>query len=76
MTKPIAKHIFRPIDGIWTNVSDNNGGTLADYLQERSIIVDDRTQFARIYDYAINVCYFYRAHAGKVSIVEWRIDPC
>lgn len=74
MTKPIVEHIFRPIDGIWTNIS--NGGTLADYLQERYIIVDDRTQFARIYDYAANVCYYYRASAGKVSIVEWRINLC
>lgn len=75
MTKPIAEHIFRPINDIWTDVK-GNAGTLADYLSERDLLVDDRTQFARIYDYAANICYYYRASAGKVSIVEWRINPC
>lgn len=75
MTKPIAEHIFRLVNGIWTDVK-GNAGTLADYLGERDLLVDDKTQFARIYDYAANICYYYRANGGAVKIVEWRIDPC
>lgn len=70
MTKPLKDLIFRPIDGQWTDVKEN-AGLLADYLSERSLLVDDRTQFARIYDYEEGVLYYYRACAGKVQITEW-----
>lgn len=72
MTKPIKSLIFRPIDGIWTDTSTNTG-TLADFLAAHSLLIDDRTQFARIYDYDEGVCYYYRASAGKVSIELWKI---
>lgn len=72
MTKPLKTLIFRPINGIWTDSSENSG-TLADFLATHSLLIDDRTQFARIYDYDEGVCYYYRASAGKVSIEIWRM---
>lgn len=72
MTKPLHSLVFRPIDGIWMDTRENTG-TLADFLAAHSLLIDDRTQFARIYDYDEGVCYYYRAQAGKVSIEIWRI---
>lgn len=72
MTKPLKTLIFRPINGIWTDTSANYG-TLAVFLQEYGLLIDDRTQFARIYDYDEGICIYYRASAGKVSIEIWRI---
>lgn len=72
MTKPLHYLVFRPINGIWTDTREN-AGTLADFLADHSLIIDDRTQFARIYDYDEGVCYHYRASAGKVSIELWKI---
>lgn len=72
MTKPLNECIFREIEGIWTDTK-SNGGVLADYLSSHDLIVDDKTQFARIYDYEREVCYWYRASAGLVRITEWRI---
>lgn len=72
MTKPLKTLVFRPINGIWTDTSENTG-TLADFLAANSLLIDDRTQFARIYDYDEGICYYYRASAGKVSIEIWGI---
>lgn len=72
MTKPIKELIFRPIEGIWTDTRENVG-TLADFLAAKNLLIDDRTQFARIYDYEEGVCYMYRASACKVSIEIWKI---
>ena len=72
MKHPLKTLIFRPISGMWTEIG-NNAGLLSDYLAERSLLIDDRTQFARIYDYDAGVLYMYRATAGKVSIEEWKI---
>ena len=72
MTKPLHSLLFRPINGIWTDISENTG-TLADFLAAHSLLIDDRTQFARIYDYDECICYHYRASAGKVSIELWKI---
>lgn len=71
MTKPIHEYIFRPMPEIWTDAS--TGEVLADVLQKYAIIVDDRTQFARLYDYDECVCYYYRATAGKITITIWKI---
>ena len=73
MTKPVEECMFREIEGIWTDVK-GKGGVLADYLSNHDLIVDDKTQFARIYDYEKGVVYWYRAHAGLVTITVWRID--
>lgn len=72
MTKPIAEHIFRPIDGIWQDASTQR--VLADVLAEYDIVVDDRCEFARIKDYARKISIWYRASAGKVTLTFWEID--
>lgn len=63
--------IFREIGGTWTDAS--TGRVLADVLAEYEIIVDDRTEFARMRDYARNVSIFFRASAGKVTITIWEM---
>lgn len=72
MTKPICEYIFRPMPEIWTDAS--TGKVLADVLAEYGIIVDDRTQFARINDYEHNMCFWYRAYTGgKISLTLYRL---
>lgn len=63
--------IFREIGGTWTDAS--TGRVLADVLAEYEIIVDDRTEFARIRDYVRNILIFFRASAGKVTITIWEM---
>lgn len=70
MVKPLQELIFREIGGIW---QDAEGNILADILASYEIIVDDRTQFARLYDYERMICFFYRADARKVTLTLWRI---
>ena len=71
MTKPIREYIFRPMPEIWTDAG--TGEVLADVLQKYAIIVDDRTQFARLYDYDANVCYHYRSSAGMIKLTIWKL---
>ena len=49
MSKPLHSYRFRQIEGIWQDTRENVG-TLADFLAARNILIDDRTQLARIYD--------------------------
>ena len=63
--------IFRPIDGIWRDCS--TGAVLADVLIEYELNVDDRAEFVRLRDYVRNVTIYYRATAGKISIVVWKL---
>ena len=72
MTKPLNEYIFRPIDGVWTDTK-SGAGVLADFLSERSLLIDDRTQFARIYDYDAGILYLYRAGAAKISITLMKL---
>ena len=71
MTKPLREMIFRPIDGIWQDCS--NGAVLADVLTEYELVIDDRAEFIRFRDYKRNVSIWYRACAGKITIVVWKI---
>lgn len=70
MIKPLQEVSFFLIEGIWQDVE---GHILADFLASYDIIVDDRTQFARLYDYERMILIYYRASAGKVVITIWRI---
>lgn len=72
MAKPIQTLIFRPINGIWTDTREN-AGTLADFLTAYDLLIDDRMQFARFYDYDEGIEFLYRASAGKVEIEMWEI---
>lgn len=70
MVKPLQELVFHHIMGMWQTPT---GNILADVLAEYDIIVDDRTQFARIYDYERGILFYYRASAGKVTLTLWRI---
>lgn len=70
--KPLKEIQFRPIEGIWQDVAGDSG-TLAETLERLNIIIDDKTQFARIYDYENKICIFYRASAMLVKITIWKI---
>lgn len=72
MSKPLHTYEFRQIEGIWLDTRENVG-TLADFLADRDLLIDDRTQFARIYDYDAGWCIFYRAQAGLVEVEEWKL---
>lgn len=66
MTKPKLYLVFRPVDGLWQSAE---GIVLADCLAERGITIDDRTHFARLYDYDANECILYRAYGcQKITI--------
>ena len=62
--------VFRFVDGLWREVSNNlpefAGITLAEYLVAMDIIVDDNCTFARIQtsDYTIE----YRMNYGNITI--------
>lgn len=59
-------------DGLWL---DAYGNLLADVLAKYEIIVDDRTQFARLYDYDRMIQFEYRAYpGGKITLILNRID--
>lgn len=74
--KPQEEMIFKSVNGLWVRVDshDPKPGTLAETLQELNIIIDDKCQFARLYDYDNNICIYYRAHAKKITITIWKIN--
>lgn len=73
MVKPKLNLVFRLVDGLWQSAE---GMILAEFLAERGIVMDDRTQFARLYDYDVNECIYYRAYGSqKITITIWDIQP-
>ena len=72
MKKPLHSFRFRQVNGTWQDTTEN-AGTLADFLAARNILIDDRTQFARIYDYQEGVCYWYRVDGGLITIDVWKL---
>lgn len=69
--KPKLYLVFRPVGGQWLSAE---GILLADFLAERGIVMDDRCQFARLYDYDAMECIWYRAYdAQKITITIWNI---
>lgn len=74
MTKPLESYIFRPIEGIWVDVLGKDQVILADVLMSYDILIDDRTQFARMYDYERGIIIWYRAHAMKIEITIFKMD--
>lgn len=70
MVKPLQDIAFFKMGDCWQDVE---GHILADFLSLYDIVVDDRCQFARLYDYERMICIYYRAFAGKVQITIWRI---
>lgn len=71
MAKPLQESNFFLIDGAWR---DTYGNILADVLAKYGLLIDDRTQFARIYDYERMIIFYFRASAGKITLTIWRIE--
>lgn len=75
MRKELNKRVFVPVDGIWTDVSSPEPATLALVLQSLDMIIDDRTHFARLYDYERGVEICYRAYgAMRITIDIYPIE--
>lgn len=70
MIKPLQTFNFFLIEDMWRDV---DGRILADVLSMYDLIIDERTQFARIYDYHRWILFYFRASAGKISLTLWRI---
>lgn len=70
MRKPLQDISFFLMGKTWQDV---NGVVLADFLSLYDIVIDDRTQFARLYDYERMISIYIRAQAGKVQITIWRL---
>lgn len=67
-----SHQVFRPTAGIWM---DANGRVLADVLAEHGLTIDERTQFARLYDYDEMKCFWYRAYgAFKITLTIYPIS--
>lgn len=74
MTKPIIEYQFRLIEGVWRDVLGKDERVLADVLAEYEIQMDDRTQFARLYDYRRELGFYYRAfNYAKIILLIFRI---
>lgn len=75
MTKPLEHYTFRPIDGIWVDVLGKEPLILADVLMSYDMLIDDRTQFARMYDYERGIIIWYRAYGAlKIEITIFKMD--
>lgn len=73
MNKPIKKIIFQPMQGIWQDDASDSG-TLAETLQRLGIIIDDRTQFARLYDYEKGIQINVHIGARNTYIEIWQLQ--
>lgn len=72
MSKPKLYLVFRPVEGMWRSADDI---LLADFLAGRGLVIDDRTEFARIKDYEAHEYIFYRAYGAlKITITIWHLD--
>lgn len=66
--------IFRPIQGVWQDVAGESG-TLADTLKRFEIIVDDKLQYGRFYQYEKNTVTEIRyrvENTEKITITIWK----
>lgn len=73
MVKPLKKYDFRLIGGVFRDIKNQEQELLTDVLTKYEIIVDDRTQFARLYDYVREVVIYYRSHGNVVTIIIWKM---
>lgn len=71
MRKPIREYHFRIIDGMWRDI--DTAEILADVLLEHDLLIDDRTQFARMPDYDRGVNYWFRHWGGNITLTLWKI---
>ena len=59
---------FVVVDGVWRDIASPTGKILADVLLDYNLEIDERTQFARLYDYNLGYRIEYRAYGGKVKL--------
>lgn len=72
MVKPKLFLVFRPVNGLWCSAE---GIVLADFLSERGLTIDDRSEFVRLKDYDAHECIWYRAYGAlKVTVTIWPLD--
>lgn len=75
MKKPLFSFVFRPVNDTWVDVTGKEPVVLADVLQSYDILIDDRTQFARLYDYERRLIIWYRAYGAlKITIDIWEME--
>lgn len=74
MIKLIQEITFRLVDNRWINVTGDSETTLADYLRNLDIIVDDKCEFARFIDYDKNWSIWYKVQTMQVTIEIWDIN--
>lgn len=75
MTKPLFSYVFRPVYDTWIDVKGSEPVVLADVLQSYNILIDDRTQFARLYYYKRGIIIWYRAYGAlKITIDIWEME--
>lgn len=73
MVKPLKDYDFRLIGGVFRDIKYQEQELLTDVLTKYDIIVDDRTQFARLYDYVRDIVIYYRSHGNVVTITIWKM---
>lgn len=73
MVKPLKEYDFRLIGGVFRDIKNQEQELLTDVLTKYEIIVDDRTQFARLYDYVREIVIYYRSHGNVVTIIIWKM---
>lgn len=69
----LKNYDFRLIDGMWRDVLNHEQKTLAQVLQEYGLLVDDRAQFCRLYDFDLELEFKYRAHAARVELFVYSL---
>lgn len=73
MVKPLKDYDFRLVGGVFRDIKYQEQELLTDVLTKYEIIVDDRTQFARLYDYVRDIVIYYRSHGNVVTITIWKM---
>lgn len=74
MSNILKEYLFRPVDNVWRNVN-GDGEVLADVLRQYDVIMDDRCQFTRLYDYDAGWCLIYRAYgAMKITMTFYSLN--
>lgn len=69
------EYTFRFVEGMWIDQSkEGSVVVLSDVLSAYNMFIDDKMQFARLYDYEEGWCCWYRAYYGKITLTFWAID--
>lgn len=70
-------YIFRKVNGTWLLISERNQITLAEFLRQLQIVVDDNTQFARIIqvEKGVQTTIEYRAYTGAYVQINVNSHP-